>query len=246
MHASLAAGKWSACLETGSHRSTPAEAVASRNGPSRCHVVLIAVATQLIASMQVEWVQGSAFDEASLKKLMPSVTAVVHTLGILLEADYKSGGLAGLATGILSGFKDSLSGIGENSNPLAPRDAYRKKRGAYETINRDSALAVLRAYLETRPQGSSPDKEVTRESPFVYISAEDVFRPLIPARYIATKREAEIGVQRLAETARSMMAEGIEADNEFEQLETPGRLVRPVLMRPSALRCPGDWPRLTA
>lgn len=166
---------------------------------------------------------------------MPSVTSVVHTLGILLETDYKSGGLAGLATGILQGFKDNLAGIQENSNPLAPRNAYRKKKGLYEIINRDSALAVLRACLETPPGGLEPSHESIRESPFVYISAEDVFRPLIPARYIATKREAEISIQRLAETARSMMAEGLQADNEFEKLETPGRLVRPVLMRPSEL-----------
>jgi hypothetical protein len=183
--------------------------------------------------LQVEWIRGSAFDEAALKTILPSVTSVVHTLGILLEADYKSGGLAGLASGVLQGFKDNLSGIRENSNPLAPRNAYAKKKGLYETINRDSALAVLGAYLETRSlDTSSPNSQ--QESPFVYISAEDVFRPVIPARYIATKREAEIGIQRLAETARSMMAEGIAGDNEFERLETPQRLARPVLMRPSS------------
>ncbi len=33
--------------------------------------------------------------------------------------------------------------------------------------------------------------------PFVYISAEDIFRPIIPARYIKTKREAEAGIDSL-------------------------------------------------
>ena len=32
---------------------------------------------------------------------------------------------------------------------------------------------------------------------FVYISAEDVFRPLISARYIETKREAEQGIEEM-------------------------------------------------
>lgn len=31
--------------------------------------------------------------------------------------------------------------------------------------------------------------------PFVYISAEDIFRPIIPARYIETKRAAEQGIE---------------------------------------------------
>lgn len=33
--------------------------------------------------------------------------------------------------------------------------------------------------------------------PFVYISAEDIFRPVISARYIETKREAEQGIKAL-------------------------------------------------
>jgi hypothetical protein len=33
--------------------------------------------------------------------------------------------------------------------------------------------------------------------PFVYISAEDVFRPVIPARYIETKWEAERDIEAM-------------------------------------------------
>lgn len=33
--------------------------------------------------------------------------------------------------------------------------------------------------------------------PFVYISAEDIFRPVIPARYIETKWEAERGIEAM-------------------------------------------------
>lgn len=33
--------------------------------------------------------------------------------------------------------------------------------------------------------------------PFVYISAEDIFRPVIPARYIETKWEAERGIETM-------------------------------------------------
>jgi len=37
----------------------------------------------------------------------------------------------------------------------------------------------------------------SRSRPFVYVSAEDIFRPVIPARYIETKREAEQGIEQM-------------------------------------------------
>jgi uncharacterized protein YbjT (DUF2867 family) len=137
---------------------------------------------------QVTWHAGSAQDPSSYSHLLPSVTAVVHTLGVLLETDYKSGGITSLVEGLLAG---------EPSNPLD------EKRGTYDRINRDSgrfrficfdspttgilidgsALSVFRAFQESIP----PEER----RPFVYLSAEDVFRPLVPSRYISTKREAE-------------------------------------------------------
>lgn len=47
---------------------------------------------------------------------------------------------------------------------------------------------------------SSPSVNVIAEGrprPFVFISAEDIFRPLIPSRYIETKREAELGITEM-------------------------------------------------
>lgn len=35
--------------------------------------------------------------------------------------------------------------------------------------------------------------------PFIYISAEDIFRPVVPAAYIDTKREAEEQIDRMIE-----------------------------------------------
>lgn len=225
----------------------------SPSGRIRCAVscrsdLSESVPNNLAVRSQVEWVKGSAFDEALVKSLMPKSTAVVHTLGILLESDYKSRGVSSLASSIARGFRENRDLADDRANPLST--SYRsatppsssgtsgQRGGKYETINRDSALAVLRACLETpatRHPGTAPKPEPT-ETPFVYISAEDVFRPVIPARYIATKREAEVGIQRLAETARAMLELGKEQDNEFEDLERPGRLVRPILVRPSA--CP--------
>lgn len=35
--------------------------------------------------------------------------------------------------------------------------------------------------------------------PFIYISAEDIFRPIVPTAYIDTKREAEELIDRMVE-----------------------------------------------
>ncbi|CAD6565326.1 MAG: hypothetical protein CYPHOPRED_005370 [Cyphobasidiales sp. Tagirdzhanova-0007] len=194
---------------------------------------------------KVEWIRGSAFDDAALRSLMPSVTAVVHTLGILLETDYKSGGLSSLALGVAKGLQENYQSYRRHANPLAVQtDSPARTEGAYEKINRDSAEAVLRAYLATKPTHLAAlggIKAAQRASPFVYISAEDTFRPFVPERYILTKREAENRIQRLSETARSMLQashEGHDENNDFESIDTPQRLVRPIFIRPSIIYNP--------
>lgn len=217
---------------------------------------------------QVNWVQGSAFDETLLKQeILPNVDCVVHTLGILFEEDYKSNGIHSLAKAIKDNFRDRLVGgsrgrssqsslfgtfLQDNSkNPLATHRTSRQsdtrttahsgptssnsEEGAYERINRDSALTVLRAFLETRPPSTSlTSPATTSTNPFIYVSAEDIFRPFVPDRYISTKREAEWEILRTADTAKSLLelSESSPGENEGEDLEKPGRLVRPVLVRP--------------
>ena len=44
---------------------------------------------------------------------------------------------------------------------------------------------------------ASPSTTEGKPRPFVYLSAEDIFRPWIPARYIRTKREAEQGLSEM-------------------------------------------------
>jgi len=44
---------------------------------------------------------------------------------------------------------------------------------------------------------TSTSVQSTGPRPFVFISAEDIFRPLISARYIETKREVEQGIERM-------------------------------------------------
>ena len=58
-----------------------------------------------------------------------------------------------------------------------------------------TAVRVATAFVN-----SSVDHTSTQHPrPFVYISAEDIFRPIIPAAYIETKREAEKQIERMME-----------------------------------------------
>lgn len=56
------------------------------------------------------------------------------------------------------------------------------------------ALRVAETFLESTPE---PGLQLLGPRPFVYLSAEDIFRPIIPARYIETKREAEAGIESM-------------------------------------------------
>jgi len=80
-------------------------------------------------------------------------------------------------------------GRSSSGNPLASPE---EDPESYETLNRDAALRVCETFLSTP---SSVPLEGPR--PFVFVSAEDIFRPFIPARYIETKREAELGIERM-------------------------------------------------
>lgn len=56
-----------------------------------------------------------------------------------------------------------------------------------------AAVRVATAFVNSTASSQHP-------RPFIYISAEDIFRPIIPAAYIETKREAEEQIERLMGT----------------------------------------------
>ncbi|KZP19468.1 NAD(P)-binding protein [Athelia psychrophila] len=138
----------------------------------------------------VAWTQADALRPATYAHLLPRADAVVHTLGTLLPdpGAYKRAVRAGSVVGLLG----AMVG-GGGGNPLQQGGA---GGSAYEVLNRDAALRVCEAFVA---EGRDAEREGQgeRERAFVYISAEDIFRPLISARYIETKREAEQGIQAL-------------------------------------------------
>jgi hypothetical protein len=107
-------------------------------------------------------------------------------MGILLEADYK---------GVISGQESPITGLrkafapvknrgvnplevkdGEDIKPSDPKDQF-----SYEVMNRDSAIMLAR---------QAAGENV---SAFVYISAA-AGAPILPGRYITTKRDAESAI----------------------------------------------------
>ncbi|GAA6003201.1 hypothetical protein JCM10207_001797 [Rhodosporidiobolus poonsookiae] len=170
---------------------------------------------------KVQWHRGDVFRPSSYSALLADSDAVVTTLGVLFERDYKTDS-PGQGVSPLKVVRNVLeSAAGGRGNPL---DRQARER-SYERINRDSALTLFRAFSSSLPSPSpfpSPSPSTPASSPFVFISAEDIFRPFVPARYITSKREAEEEMSRLA----------LEAEGEA------GRRVRPVFVRPSLMYHP--------
>ncbi|KAL1715035.1 hypothetical protein EV715DRAFT_276154 [Schizophyllum commune] len=129
---------------------------------------------------RVEWRKADvlADNRGELQEVLassPPYGAVVHTLGTLLEGgEYKQ---SVRDSNPLALVKNLFPG---SRNPLK-----RDSRWSYETMNKQSALNVLSDTLSTRKP--KPEDKFA----FVFASAEDIFRPLIPEGYIVSKRAAE-------------------------------------------------------
>ncbi|KAF2454060.1 hypothetical protein BDY21DRAFT_326600 [Lineolata rhizophorae] len=138
-------------------------------------------------SIKVDWAKGDMMDPNSYSHHLTGATAVIHSMGILLEADYK---------GVVQGRESPISGLrrafsankkGAATNPLDKdvgqgfprlRPGEPDAQLTYELMNRDTALALALASSKARVKT------------FGYVSAVGG-APILPHRYITTKREAE-------------------------------------------------------
>ncbi|TQB73952.1 hypothetical protein MPDQ_005283 [Monascus purpureus] len=144
----------------------------------------------------VQWTRADILKPETYKPFLGGASAVVHTMGILLEADYK---------GIVQGRESIFSGLQRafSSSKLGSQNIRQRKEGealrlqekdgqlTYELMNRDSAIALA--------QESFNEKVPT----FVFISAASG-APILPSRYITTKREAESTISALLPELRSI------------------------------------------
>ncbi|KAI2642549.1 NAD(P)-binding protein [Xylaria nigripes] len=136
-------------------------------------------------SHQVTWERADMLRPATYASLLKGADYVVHTLGILLEADYK-GVIRGQESPI-SGLRKVFTSDPQPGNPLERgvresdadiRPPETRDQLTYETMNRDSAIMLAKKAVEDNV------------SAFAYISAV-AGAPGLPHRYISTKREAE-------------------------------------------------------
>ncbi|KJA27353.1 hypothetical protein HYPSUDRAFT_929163 [Hypholoma sublateritium FD-334 SS-4] len=141
---------------------------------------------------KVDWQTGDALQPQSFAHLLPEADGVVHTLGTLIEnSSYKQAVQQGDLPALFRSLHEAMRG--GSGNPLEKKHASEYLK-SYEVMNRDAALRVCEAFISAGV-GSNDARNAPR--PFVYISAEDIFRPVIPARYIDTKREAERGIEQM-------------------------------------------------
>ncbi|KAF8430212.1 hypothetical protein EV426DRAFT_580454 [Tirmania nivea] len=115
---------------------------------------------------QVEWHKANVFDPSTYSDKLEGASAVVHTMGILIEEDYK---------GVLTGKEPIISGL---KKAFDNKEVDRGKQLTYESMNRDSAITLAKTAI---------DHKVPT---FLYISASSG-APMLPTRYISTKRDAE-------------------------------------------------------
>ncbi|KAL7772625.1 hypothetical protein CFE70_002585 [Pyrenophora teres f. teres 0-1] len=147
-------------------------------------------------SEKVSWQKGDILDPKSYTQHLEGADAVIHTMGILLEADYK---------GVVSGRESPIKGLQRafsktkagTQNPLELKEGEVLKpqecdgQLTYEIMNRDTAVSLAR-------------EASTRKVPtYLYISAA-AGTPILPARYITTKREAESIISTTFPTMRSI------------------------------------------
>ncbi|PYH73385.1 ubiquinone biosynthesis protein COQ11 [Aspergillus vadensis CBS 113365] len=154
----------------------------SRSGEPRWDTVTGSLSRPSWAS-SVEWAKADMLKPETYKPFLNGANAVVHSMGILLEADYK---------GVVQGREPTLSGLQKafaasksgSQDPLQRREGeplqVKERNGqfTYELMNRDSAVALAQETLNEHVPT------------FLYISAASG-APVLPSRYITTKREAE-------------------------------------------------------
>ncbi|KAI0155819.1 NAD dependent epimerase/dehydratase [Pestalotiopsis sp. NC0098] len=135
---------------------------------------------------RVSWERADILVPATYAALLRGADSVVHSMGILLEADYK-GVLRGQESPV-SGLRRAFSGAPRPGNPLERnvgdkegediRPPETRQQLTYENMNRDSAIMLAK------------EAAAQKAASFVYVSAAGG-APVLPARYISTKREAE-------------------------------------------------------
>ncbi|KAF2224363.1 NAD dependent epimerase/dehydratase family protein [Elsinoe ampelina] len=134
-------------------------------------------------SQKVKWHAANVLQPSQYRDVLKGADAVVHSMGILLEADYKGvlTGKESIVGGLQKAFSKTKKGTANPLERQGDEDLEPLEEGGqitYEVMNRDSAILLAH-------EASKVSVPV-----FGYVSAA-AGTPILPGRYITTKREAE-------------------------------------------------------
>lgn len=166
---------------------------------------------------QPSWVSQVSWQKCDIFHPHQSISAtqlsqfdtIIHSIGILFEdASYKK--LMNSNFGILQDVQ-RLANRAMGSNPMQ-RD---KVNLTYEAIQRDSAVLIADEYINARLNAVKKENSNSESNDlnkvvgnYVYISA-DQNPPIVPQRYIITKREAEFEISNKPHLRSILMRPGI-------------------------------------
>ncbi|RUS21068.1 hypothetical protein BC937DRAFT_93731 [Endogone sp. FLAS-F59071] len=140
---------------------------------------------------QVTWAAADSLDPATYVHHLPGTRTVVHTVGILMEADYKrvvrAQSFGEAMEGVKTRAKEKIAQHATLRQPTCRVPGYSSHRFPALTVLNCSVLTILNYSAITIAREAV---RIPTIDSFVYVSALDIF-PLVDARYITTKREAE-------------------------------------------------------
>ncbi|KAI5952154.1 hypothetical protein KGF57_004159 [Candida theae] len=172
---------------------------------------------------QVSWQKCDIFNprESIPPHKLGQFDTIVHSIGLLFEdASYKKSMNSNF--GVLQDVQKLANRVlGSGVNPMQ-KD---KVNSSYEAVQRDSAVLIADEYIEARLDALKEEEEKKKkkknknsnsaDSPtgaivgnYVYISA-DQNPPIVPQRYIITKREAEFELSNKPHLRSILMRPGI-------------------------------------
>ncbi|KAF9087694.1 hypothetical protein BGX29_004305 [Mortierella sp. GBA35] len=122
---------------------------------------------------KVNWAQGDSLNPSTYKEAIAGTNSVVHTVGLLFEDNYKEI----LHSQNFDELSKSVQSAIKGQNPLDTQKTPTTGL-TYEKVNRDTAITVAN---EAAKEGIES---------FAFVSAA-FSPPMVPNRYVTTKREAE-------------------------------------------------------
>lgn len=159
---------------------------------------------------KVQWQKADIFNPSTYKSQLADLDVVVHSMGLLFENQaYKK--TINTNFNFLNDLQN-MATVLKGANPMT-----RGAHDSYEAIQRDSAVILADAFLEARKERSEPTPV------YVYVSADQKI-PVVPERYITTKREAEFELSCKKGLRTISMRPSFMYDSELEQINARGIL----------------------